>query len=275
VAGRPVACPAPKASIPVLGLELAGLSLFFKPDHAGIISIFKRRYGRFSGRGSRGYTFSVSAAAGRQTPFKPSVVLEGSRLELARGDFRAVLDMGRRSGELRAAPNEQCLDAFLRSLTSFFLNRAGGFMLHSAGLVKDGKAYIFLGKSGAGKSTLSKLAASRPGVELISDEINLLRREKGRWRVHGSPFWGEMRADGRPGSWPLGGILLMSKFPEHRIKPCTVPEALRLLLRCSVNFEAGPGTSERALSAAAALLAGAEFRRLYFSKKDNSFLELV
>lgn len=259
----------------MLGLELAGLNLFFKSDHGGIISILRRRYGRFGSRGGLGYGFSVSAAAGRQTPFKPSVVLEGSRLELARGDFRAVLDLDRRSGELLAAPNEQCLDAFLRSLTSFFLNRAGGFMLHSAGVVKDGKAYLFLGKSGAGKSTLSKLAAGRPGIELISDEINLLRRGKGRWRVHGSPFWGEMRADGRPGSWPLGGLLLLSKSPVNRAKPCSVPEALRLLLRCSVNFEAGPGTSERALSGAAALLAEAEFRRLFFSKKDGGFLDLV
>lgn len=274
MAGRPVAR-GRKAASAVFGLGIAGFSLSFKQDRQGVIQILRRRYGRFGSRGSRGYGFSVSAAAGRQTPFKPSVVLEGSRLKLVRGDFRAFLDLARRRGELLAAPNEQCLDAFLRSLTSFFLNRAGGFMLHSAGLVKDGKAYLFLGKSGAGKSTLSKLAAGRPGIELISDEINLLRHEKGRWRVHGSPFWGEMRADGRPGSWPLGGLLLLSKAAANRTKPCPVPEALRLLLRCSVNFEKGPGTSERALSGAAALLAGAEFRRLYFSKRDNSFLDLV
>lgn len=257
-----------------LGLEIAGFRCVFKSDFHGIISVMGRRYGRFRTNKSAEHVFEAVPAAGRQNPFKPAVELRGSRLTLERGDFRADLDLKTGLGGLRAAPNEQCLDAFLRSLISSLLLRSGGFMLHSAGIVKGGKAYIFLGKSGAGKSTLSKLAAAA-GAGVVSDEINLLRHESGKFRVYGSPFWGEMRSDGRPGAWPLGGIFLLKKAKKNRLAPCSKPEALKLLLRCLVNFDPSPAAAEKVIGNSARLLSKAAFSRLEFSKENAGFLELI
>ncbi len=255
-------------------LSVAGLGLNFKQDRPGVISVLRRRYAPFVAEEAGGYSFSVSSRSGVQNPFKPVVSFDGKSLNLGRGDFKAALDLASGAGTLMAAPNEQCLDAFLRSLISALLIRAGGFMLHSAGIVKNGKAYLFLGRSGAGKSTLSKLAAGA-GCEVISDEINLLRQERGRCVVYGSPFWGEMRADGRPGRWPLGGIYLLKKSRVNAVTPCGSAEALGLLLRCLLNFEKGPGVSGQVLDNAAALLKKNKFARLEFTKKDASFMELI
>lgn len=268
MAARAVAAPAS------LALAVGGFGLRFKSDSAGIISVLRGRYGRFASRAARGLSFSVRQAPGRQSPFRPAVSHKGGGLELRRGDFSAVLDLRSGAGELVAAPYEQCLDAFLRSLISSLLPRQGGFMLHSAGIVKSGLAYLFLGKSGAGKSTLSRLAAGA-GLEVISDEVNLLRREAGRYRVYGSPFWGEMRCEGRPGRWPLGGIYLLRKARVNGAAACGGGEALRSLLRCQLNFETGPDTGGLLLGNAARLLAGARFGRLKFSKRDGSFLDLI
>ena len=269
MAVRPVA-----ARAACLGLSIGGFGLRLKSDSAGIISILRGRYGNFARRAARSFSFGVREAAGGESPFRPAVLLKDNRLELKRGDFSAVLNLRSGTGELSAAPYEQCLDAFLRSLLSSLLPRRGGFMLHSAGIVKRGKAYLFLGKSGAGKSTLSKLAAGA-GLEVVSDEINLLRREGGRYRVYGSPFWGEMRCEGRPGSWPLGGIHLLGKARVNSAAACGGSEALKLLLRCQLNFEKGPGTAGLLLGNAARLLASAKFGRLEFSKRDASFLDLI
>lgn len=265
---------APAAFLGRAGLEIAGFGFEFKSGQSGIISILKGRYGKFRAVVNKGFRLKVSGAGNRQKPFKPAVLLTGSRLEIGRGDFKSSLDLETGTGSLSAAANEQCLDAFLRSLISFLLMREGGFMLHSAGIVKNGKAHLFLGKSGAGKSTLSKIAAAA-GVEVISDEINLLRFEKGCFRAYGSPFWGEMRADGRPGSWPLGGIHLLGKARENRLSACSGAEALKLLLRCLVNFDKSPRAAELALKNASRLLAKAKFSRLEFSKADGSFLDLI
>lgn len=255
------------------GLAVAGFRFKFKSDSPGIISMLSR-YGRFGVRGRAGYNFSVCEFPGGASPFKPAVTAAGSELAVKRGDFSARLDLATGAGELAASPREQCLDAFLRSLIGALLLRSGGLMLHSAGLVRNGKAYLFLGRSGAGKSTLSRLAAAA-GCEVLSDEINLLRPEKGRFRAYGSPFWGEMCANGRPGSWPLGGVFLLEKARNNSVSGCAGPPALNTLLRCLLNFEKGPGVSRLVLDNAAGLLAKIPFKRLAFSKRDSKFLELI
>lgn len=281
---------APAAFHGAIGLRIAGLGLNFRAAQggkksisgsAGIISILRKRYGRFSSGDGKAIQLEVYRVEGRREPFEPVVTSFGSSLEIKRGDFSAWITLRHGTGNFAATASSQCLDAFLRSFISFMLIRSGGFMLHSAGLVKGGRAYIFLGKSGAGKSTLSKLAASGPhprsgaGVEVISDEINLLRFEKGRFRVYGSPFWGEMRADGRQGSWPLGGIFLLKKAKTNRLSPCSKPEALKLLLRCLVNFDVNPVTAEQVLANASCLLKKTRFVRLAFSKADSGFLSFL
>lgn len=265
---------APAAFLARTGLEISGLKLFFKSDSDGIGHVLRGRYGGFVCGAGPGIRFEFFEARGGQNPFKPAILFKGRSLGIRRGDFEAALDLRTGAGTLKAAPNEQCLDAFLRSLLSSLLLRSGGFMLHSAGLVKKGKAYLFLGKSGAGKSTLSKLAAAS-GAEVISDEINLLRFEKGRFRAYGSPFWGEMRSDGRQGNWPLAGIFLLKKAKTNRLGGVTGAESLKLLLRCLVNFDKSPETAGLVLKNASRLLAKSKFNRLEFSKADGSFLSLV
>lgn len=258
-----------------IGLEIAGFGFNIKSASAGIISILEKRYGRFGRPVGSGYDLEIVEVRGSQTPFKPAVSFDGRMLRIKRGDFEAAIDTRSRSGLVKVAPTEQCLDAFLRSLISFLLIRSGGFMLHSAGLVKNGKAYIFPGKSGAGKSTLSKLASGSGGGGVISDEINILRLEQGRWRAFGSPFWGEMRADGRPGSWTLGGIYLLKKSAANRISVCGEADAYRTLLRCLVNFSVDAETAALVLANTARLVSAAAPGRLEFSKENADYLKFI
>lgn len=284
---------------PAAFFEMAGIRIAFKFAERGFKAPAARRYGKFASGGKALYRISVSGMAGSRPPYRPAVEEERGILRLKRGDFDCALDIKTGLGVLRAAPRVQTFDAFLRSLISCLLIRSGGFMLHSAGIIRKGKACLFLGKSGAGKSTLARLAASE-GAEAVSDELNLVRFEKGellksprapflkggrsvdtgrppgkgRFMVYGSPFWGEMRNGGRQGSWPLGGVFALKKAGVNRVSPCSKPEALRLLLRCLVNFSHGPEDAALALQNAARLLARTRFFRLEFTNKNAGFLKL-
>ncbi|MDY6861909.1 MAG: PAS domain-containing protein, partial [Thermodesulfobacteriota bacterium] len=55
-----------------------------------------------------------------------------------------------------------------------YLNRY--LQIHSGGVVKDGKAMIFIGESGAGKTSLL-IGLSMMGLSLLSDDINLLDKD--------------------------------------------------------------------------------------------------
>jgi hypothetical protein len=107
------------------------------------------------------------------------VRLEGGRWIMERGDFRAQFDPKLRRAWVRQTARPYAIDAVLRILHSLILAREGGFLVHAASAVRNGRAFLFAGVSGAGKTTISRLAP--PDVKLLTDEISYVRpREQGR-----------------------------------------------------------------------------------------------
>jgi hypothetical protein len=109
------------------------------------------------------------------------VRLENGRWVMERGDFRAECDPVGRRGWVRQSANPYSIDAVLRMLHSLILAREGGFLVHAASAVRNGRAFLFAGVSGAGKTTISRLAP--PDVVLLTDEISYVR--KGRSQESG------------------------------------------------------------------------------------------
>ncbi len=259
----------------VFQIEIAAItSGFIFRGAAGQAAKIKKRYARFRGGRKPAFLFEVRFSDRGQDPHRPVISRRGHGVRLRRGDFDCVFDPTQRSGTLEIRPGPQSFDSFLRTFYSWLLLPEGGMLLHCAALVRNGKACLFPGKSGAGKSTLSQLAASA-GIEVISDELNLLRFEKGRFKVYGSPFWGEMRNEGRQGVWPLEKLFVLKKAGLHRVSESAPGVALAVLLRCLMNFSKTPEAAAASLSAAASLLAAVPVKRLEFSKRDAGFLALL
>ena len=59
----------------------------------------------------------------------------------------------------------------------------GGFLVHAASAVRNGRAFVFAGVSGHGKTTLARLAP--PDVTLLTDEISYVGREECRCQESG------------------------------------------------------------------------------------------
>jgi hypothetical protein len=106
------------------------------------------------------------------------VRLEGGRWVMERGDFRAEWDPERRQGWVRQSSNPYSIDSVLRILHSLILAREGGFLVHAASAIRNGRAFLFAGVSGAGKTTISRLAP--PDVVLLTDEISYVRQVRSR-----------------------------------------------------------------------------------------------
>lgn len=70
-------------------------------------------------------------------------------------------------------------NVFFYPLYGQLLKEAGLFPLHAAGVARDGRGYLFLGKSGSGKSTLT-LNLVRAGYGLLSDDTVFLRMKEGQ-----------------------------------------------------------------------------------------------
>jgi len=167
--------------------------------------------------------------------------------------------------------HEYALDSLLRMYMSWALLARDGFLLHAASIVRNGKAYIFVGRSGAGKSTVASLS---PRGSVLTDEISLLRLTNGAWHAFGTPFWGEFKADGQNTSAPIAGIFRLIQAQENRIEPLRPSELLRTLLPCVLFFSSNVRDHERLLQ----ILAGACQQIRGFNlqfQKSRSFWEVL
>ena len=150
------------------------------------------------------------------------------RWQFERGDFRAEWEPQSRRGWIRQSANPYSIDAVLRITHTLMLARQGGFLLHSASAIRNGKAFLFAGVSGAGKTTISRLA---PGdTTLLTDEISYVRQSSTGYTAFGTPFTGELAKVGENVSAPVGALYLLAQGRENQIDPISPAEAARSLL---------------------------------------------
>lgn len=150
------------------------------------------------------------------------------RWSLQRGDFRAEWEPALHRGVIHQSANPYSIDAVLRIVHTLVLARQGGFLMHSASAIRNGKAFLFAGVSGAGKTTISRLAP--PDVTLLTDEISYVRKQNSVYVAFGTPFTGELAKLGENVSAPLAALYLLAQGPENRIDPVDPAEAARSFL---------------------------------------------
>lgn len=144
-----------------------------------------------------------------------------------------------RTARLRLLWNDpyvaEALNSMLRIVYSFAIPSQGGISVHAAAVVRNGMAYLFMGKSGTGKSTHAALwQRCFPGCFLLNDDNPTVRVEDGGISVYGTPWSGKTPCY-KNLRYPLGGVARLRQSAENRFSLHTDVEAFKLLLPgCSV-----------------------------------------
>lgn len=136
------------------------------------------------------------------------------------------------------------IENYLRVLVAHRLLRENGLLLHSAGVVIDGLAYLFVGASNAGKSTLAAKAAAA-GSPVLSDDLNAVLDADDQPSVMHLPFTGEIGAPSIvQGFVRLGGIFLLEKGDCVGFSPLSRGEAVAAILSTAPFVNRGEATSD-------------------------------
>jgi hypothetical protein len=117
-------------------------------------------------------------------------------------DNVVVFDRGYRAGIIY---QKSVFELFRRFIDQFLainlLSQHNGFLLHSSGVVWKNKGICFTGLSGTGKSTLLNLFKNEVAPDcLLNDDRCALRNYGSRWRVSGTPWYGESRVSSSRGA---------------------------------------------------------------------------
>ena len=237
------------------------------------------------------------------------VRLEGRRWVMERSDFRAEWVPERRQGWVRQSPNPYSIDAVLRILHSLVLAREGGFLVHAASAIRNGRAFLFAGASGAGKTTISRLAP--PDVVVLTDEISYVRPWKQRtgnreqvignssaqglgdegqgilpslfpvpsslfpaYEAFGTPFTGELARIGENLRAPVAALYLLTQGAGNRIEAISHAEAARGLLQNILFFAQDEELVRLVFQSAFDFVSRVPVRRLVFAQDARAW-ELI
>ncbi len=191
-----------------------------------------------------------------------------ARLELL-PELRAALWVATEEHDLFHSAFEN----FLRIFVAYAALDLGGGLFHSAAIVEDDSAWLFVGPSGAGKSTVSRLALDS-GRAVLSDDLNpVLPNARGGLDVVGSPFLGDEGAR-TPTRHTLNAIYRLEQGTEDGVRTMGEAETLASLMASSPYINRDPHRTET-LCTNLAGLAGRVPQRVLTFRRDGTFWPLL
>lgn len=212
-------------------IQIGDIGVCITADDSSFLEMIADRYKGFVTSSERpDFHFDVDLAPPQTAALDSDICVKhrSGRWTIERGDFRAEWDSSTRIGKIRLSPSPYSIDALLRILHTVTLARQGGFLLHAASAIRNGKALLFTGASGAGKTTIASLA---PGdVTLLTDEVSYVSKHQHRYIACGTPFAGELRKLGENVSAPLAAVYVLAQGLENRIDSLSSAEAACALL---------------------------------------------
>ena len=246
-------------------VEIGGIPIALSTCDQGFLDLLRQRYDGFLS--SSPPEFELEFDLTSMGPVSDDDVrvrrnVDDDEWILERGDFRARWAPRTGRGNVRQNANPYSLDSVLRILHSMILAERGGFLLHAASAICDGRAYLFSGVSGAGKTTMTRLAPA--DVILLTDEISYLRPSADGYAAFGTPFAGELAKAGENCTAPVSALFFLEKGSENRVDELSAAEAVRRLMRNILFFAEDRGLTEKLFATACDFVGRVPIRRLMF-----------
>lgn len=232
----------PMVAAETVCIEIGGMTIALHTDDASFRRLIEDRYAGFVRNSSKPH-FDFNIDLCEPSECAPSdnklyVAMENGEWSLRRGDFRARWSPVAGRGWIRQGRSPYAIDCVLRIVHTLILARQGGFLVHAASAIRDGKAFLFAGVSGSGKTTISRLAPA--DATLLTDEVSYVRREGNCYVACGTPFAGELARVGENQSAPLSALFLLEKGRENKIEPISATQTVQRLLRNILFFADDP-----------------------------------
>ena len=168
-------------------------------------------------------------------------------------------------------PDER-VERIVENVARFVLARLaaeeGGFALHGAGVLRDGRAYVFAGPSRSGKSTAVALSAPWPS---LGDDFAVLVPVGPSWLTPALPFDSSEEAPPKPRGdlHPVAGIWRLYQAAEAKLETVAPTIAAASLMGCAAFPWAMPDLSESILEHVRRYVDGAVFAHLHFRKAPD------
>lgn len=181
------------------------------------------------------------------------------------------MDYAAKRGELVLRPRG-LIENYLRVLYAWIALEHASLLLHSCGIIRDGKGYVFFGPSGSGKTTTATLSAAHT---ILSDDLVIVKKVGRAYHACGVPFRGDLpEAPRTNASAELRGLFTLVKDTQHFLAPLALPDAVTQLVRCVPFVMAQPDNARRVTEICFDLVTHVPVRALHF-RRDDGFWKVI
>ncbi len=204
-------------------------------------------------------------------PWAVKTSRDGPKLSFESYFERGWVDLDQGRAELVMRP-QASPENFLRVIFAHLALQQNCLLVHAAGVVREGKAYVFFGPSGSGKTT--SVGRARDGV-ILSDDMVLLRVGKDEVKVQGVPFRGDLPETPRNNiSIPAVAIFSLSKASQHSLAELSKARASAGLLACVPFVFDDPSAVPQVMALVDRILRLTPVLKLSF-RRDPDFWDLI
>jgi len=248
-----------------VSIEIGGMPVAVHTEDPSFRRLLENRYAGFIGTSKNSrfdFDIDVCELPEAWADEELQVQHEAGDWLLRRGDFRARWNPHTGHGQIRQSCSPYAIDCVLRIVHGLILAEQGGFLVHGASAIRNGKAFLFSGVSGAGKTTVSRLAP--PDATLLTDEISYVRREGSQYIGCGTPFAGELARVGANVSAPIGALFFLEKGSHNSIEPISQTDGIRRLMRNILFFAQDADLVELVFQSACEFVNSVPVHRLVF-----------
>jgi hypothetical protein len=154
-----------------------------------------------------------------------------------------------------------------------YLAAGRGIIVHGCGIKHNGRGLLFVGESGAGKTTMAGIWSRKSGVEILSDDRTIVRKQGDHFVMYGTPWHGEGKF-GSPSSAKLDQIFFTKHGSKNIIEDRNDAFSVTQFLKCSFPPLWDAEAMKYAMELFSDLVAAVPCRELSF-KPDRGVIEFV
>jgi hypothetical protein len=254
------------AGIPIC---IAGLSILLTGENASLMEMIHHRYRLYSATGDHLHTLRLQIVEPYFGSPEEKITISDIRLKITNQTYEGIIDFKRGASTLTLNGKHALddLEYFLRIVYAYLGFESGGFLIHSAGVVREGRSYLFFGPSGCGKSTV---ASHSTHDHILNDDLVMLLPGNEHWNAFSTPFWNQGNGkDSQPASGPLAGMYRLIKDRQNFLERISTGEALADLIASIPVLSRSSTLAAGLLQRCSALLTQVPVYRLHFTPNDT------
>jgi len=164
------------------------------------------------------------------------------------------------------------IDYFVRAVFTLLAHAAGGVLLHAAGIVRGGQAYLFFGHSGSGKTTVCRVSQNQHTI--LNDDLILLLPQENEWQAYGTPFWNPTQIRPSAQTAPVAKMFQLKQAKRVFTQPLPAGRGVAALIANVPVITQDPERSQRLLSILSDIQQTISISELHFLP-DNSFWNVI